>query len=51
MDATLQMLKELAEAPGVSGQEGAVRQVMRRHLESLSNIPTLEGGGVASRRM
>jgi putative aminopeptidase FrvX len=36
MDATLTMLKELAEAPGVPGQEEPVRKVMRRYLESLN---------------
>ncbi len=38
MDATLTMLKELAEAPGVPGQEEPVRRVMRRYLEPLGQV-------------
>ncbi|NTU85832.1 MAG: M42 family metallopeptidase [Chloroflexales bacterium] len=50
MDETLQMLKELAEAPGVSGQEEAVRRVMRRHLEPLGEILTDNLGSVIARK-
>ena len=50
MDETLQLLKELAEAPGVSGQEEAVRQVMRRHLEPLGEILTDNLGSVIGRK-
>jgi endoglucanase len=32
MDDTLQMLKDLTDAPGVPGQEGPVRDVMARYL-------------------
>ena len=32
MNDTLQMLKELTEAPGVPGAEGPVREVMARYL-------------------
>src|SRR5450759_2136170 len=32
MDDTLQMLKDLTDAPGVPGQEGPVREVMARYL-------------------
>ncbi len=32
MDDTLQLLKDLTDAPGVPGQEGPVREVMERYL-------------------
>lgn len=32
MDDTLKLLKDLTDAPGVPGQEGAVREVMERYL-------------------
>ncbi|HMQ34101.1 MAG TPA: M42 family metallopeptidase [Chloroflexaceae bacterium] len=50
MDETLQLLKELVEAPGVPGQEGAVRQVMRRHLEPLGEVLTDNLGSVIGRK-
>ncbi|NTW01050.1 MAG: M42 family metallopeptidase [Oscillochloris sp.] len=50
MDETLTMLKELAEAPGVSGQEGAVRQVMRRYLEPLGEIMIDNLGSIIGRK-
>ena len=37
-DETLELLKEIAEAPGVSGYESAVRNVIRKHLEGLAVI-------------
>ncbi|RRR77344.1 MAG: M42 family peptidase [Candidatus Viridilinea halotolerans] len=46
MDSTLQMLKDLAEAPGVPGQERAVRAVMRRYLEPLSTVTTDNIGSI-----
>lgn len=50
MDATLTMLRDLAEAPGVPGQEGAVREVMRRYLEPLGDVITDNLGGIAGVR-
>jgi endoglucanase len=50
MDETLQLLKELADAPGVPGQEEAVRQVMRRHLEPLGEVSTDNLGSVIGRK-
>src|SRR5688572_21322077 len=50
MDETLQLLKELAEAPGVPGQEEAVRRVMRRHLEPLGEVLTDNLGSVIGRK-
>jgi endoglucanase len=51
MDETLTMLKELAEAPGVSGHESAVRQVMRRYLEPLGEISVDNLGSVIGRKV
>ncbi len=50
MDETLQLLKDLVEAPGVPGQEEAVRRVMRRHLEPLGEILTDNLGSVIGRK-
>lgn len=38
MDETLQMLKDLTEAPGVPGQEWPVREVMARYLGPLGEV-------------
>jgi endoglucanase len=46
MDATLTMLKALAEAPGVPGQEEPVRKVMRRYLEPLGQVSTDNLGSI-----
>ncbi|NJN15497.1 MAG: M42 family metallopeptidase [Oscillochloris sp.] len=51
MDETLQMLKDLAEAPGVPGQETAVRKVMRRYLEPHGTIITDNLGSVIGRKV
>jgi putative aminopeptidase FrvX len=48
MDATLQMLKELTDAPGVPGQEVAVREVMRRYLAPLGEVITDNLGSIAA---
>jgi endoglucanase len=49
MDETLQMMRELTEAPGVPGQEEAVRRIMRRYLEPLGELLTDNLGGIACR--
>lgn len=46
MDATLQMLKDLAEAPGPSGFERPVREVMRRYLAPISTVQTDNLGSI-----
>jgi putative aminopeptidase FrvX len=51
MDETVQMLKELAEAPGVPGQEEPVRRVMRRYLEPHGEILTDNLGSVIGRKV
>jgi putative aminopeptidase FrvX len=50
-EETLQMLRELTDAPGVSGFEGPVREVMRRYLEPVGEILTDNLGGVAGRKV
>src|SRR5690606_23405208 len=45
------MLKELTDAPGVSGFEAPVRQVMRRYLEPLSTIITDNLGSIAGHKV
>jgi endoglucanase len=50
MDETLQMMRELVDAPGVPGQEEAVRRVMRQYMEPLGEIVTDNLGGIACRR-
>jgi endoglucanase len=50
MDETLRMMRELTEAPGVPGQEEAVRRVMRRYLEPIGEIQTDNLGGIACRK-
>jgi len=51
MDETTQMLKDLAEAPGVPGQEEPVRRVMRRYLEPHGEILTDNLGSVIGRKV
>ena len=46
MDETLQMMKELTEAPGVPGQEWAVREVMSRYLAPLGEVVTDNMGSI-----
>lgn len=47
----VRMMRELTEAPGVPGQEEAVRRVMRRYLEPLGEILTDNLGGIACRKV
>lgn len=44
-DETLELLKEITEAPGVSGYEGEIRTIIRKHLE---DITTIEQDGLGS---
>lgn len=50
MDDTLKMLAELTEAPGVPGDEGEVRRVIRRHLEPLATIERDNLGSIIGRK-
>ena len=51
MDETLTMMRELTDAPGVSGSEEAVRRVMRRYLEPLGEVLTDNLGSIAGRKV
>jgi Cellulase M and related proteins len=51
MDQLLQMFQELTEAPGVPGQESAVREVMRRYLEPHCEILTDNLGSIVGRKV
>ncbi|HSH79928.1 MAG TPA: M42 family metallopeptidase [Herpetosiphonaceae bacterium] len=51
MDETLTMLRDLVEAPGVPGQESAVRDVMRRYLEPLAEVRTDNLGSIVGRKV
>src|SRR6266508_3888946 len=50
MDETLTMLKDLTDAPGVSGFEEPVRRVMRRYMEPLGEISTDHIGSIIGRK-
>lgn len=50
MDETLTMMRELTDAPGVSGHEEAVRRVMRRYLEPLGEVLTDNLGSIVARK-
>lgn len=51
-EVNFELLKELCEAPGIPGREGAVRQIVRRELESLADEISVDGMGnlIARRR-
>lgn len=51
MSELLTMLRELTDAPGVPGQEAAVREVMRRYLQPHSEIITDNLGSIAGRKI
>ncbi len=50
MDETLTMLKDLTDAPGVSGFEEPVRRVMRRYMEPLGEISADHIGSIIARK-
>ena len=50
MDEMLAMMQELTEAPGVPGQEGAVRALMARYLAPYGEILTDGLGSIVARR-
>jgi endoglucanase len=51
MDTMLTMFRELTEAPGVPGQEKAVRKVMQRYLEPLGEVLLDNLGSIACRKV
>ncbi|MFQ5615733.1 MAG: M42 family metallopeptidase [Anaerolineales bacterium] len=50
MDQTLELLKELTEAHGISGYEGPVRAVVRRRLEGLGELSQDKMGSVICKK-
>jgi len=50
MDETFQLLKDLTEASGVSGYEGAVRAVVRRYFEPLGELSQDKIGSVICKK-
>ena len=51
MDEMLTMLRDLTDAPGVSGFEEPVRRVMRQYMEPLSEISTDHIGSIIGRKV
>ena len=50
MDDTLQLLKDLTDAPGVPGQEGPVREIMERYLAPHGELMYDGLGSVVARK-
>ena len=51
MDFTLNLLKELTEAPGVSGYETPIRSIIRSHLEKYGEISQDKIGSVICKKV
>ncbi len=49
-DATLELLRELTEAPGISGYEQEVREIIRRHLKEITTIEQDQLGSIVCRK-
>jgi len=49
-DETLELLRELTEAPGVSGYEQEVREIIRKHLQKITVIEQDGLGSVVCRK-
>ena len=49
-DETEQLLRELTEAPGVSGYEKEVREIIRRHLQETTAIEQDRLGSIVCRK-
>jgi endoglucanase len=49
-DATLSLLREITEVPGVPGYEGEVREVIKRHLEGITTIESDKLGSIICRK-
>ena len=49
-DETLELLREMTEAPGVSGYEGEVRSIIRRHLEDITTIESDKLGSIICKK-
>jgi putative aminopeptidase FrvX len=49
-DSTLELLRELTEAPGISGYEQEVREIIRRHLQDITTIEQDRLGSIVCRK-
>ncbi len=49
-DATMELLRELTEASGISGYEQEVREIIRRHLQDLTTIELDRLGSIVCRK-
>lgn len=49
-DATIELLRELSEAPGVSGYEKDVREILRKHLRKVTKIEQDRLGSIVCRK-
>lgn len=50
VDSTLELLRELTEAPGISGYEQEVREIIRRHLKEMTVIEQDRLGSIVCRK-
>src|SRR4030042_1219921 len=50
IDKTIELLRELTEAPGVSGYEDEVRDIIRRHLTGIAAIEQDRLGSIVCRK-
>src|SRR3989304_10299801 len=50
IDATLELLRELTEAPGISGYEQEVREVIRKNLQDMTTIEQDRLGSIVCRK-
>jgi endoglucanase len=49
-DSTLELLRELTEAPGISGYEREVREIIRKHLREITTIEQDRLGSIVCRK-
>ena len=49
-DTTMDLLRELTEAPGISGYEQEVREVIRKHLQDITTIEQDRLGSIVCRK-
>jgi endoglucanase len=49
-DETLELLREMTEAPGVSGYESEVRSIIRKHMEPIATIESDRLGSIICKK-
>jgi putative aminopeptidase FrvX len=49
-DETLELLREITEAPGVSGYEGEVRNIIRKYMEDIATIESDRLGSIICKK-